>query len=47
MMIAYEESESSREKISEFINQLKHEIETLFRKLERILIKLYRLVEKW
>ena len=42
-MMAYEGSKSDwEEKFGEFIYQFKAEIRTLVRKLERILMKLYR-----
>ena len=40
--MAYERSESARENFGEFIHQFLPETKTLIRKLERILIKLYR-----
>ena len=40
--MAYERSESSRDNFGEFIHQFQPETKTLIRKLERILIKLYR-----
>ena len=41
-MMAYEGSESARDKFRKFIYQFQHETKTLIRKLERILNKLYR-----
>ena len=40
--MAYERSESARDNFSKFIHQLQPETNTLIRKLEMILIKLYR-----
>ena len=40
--MTYEGSESAREQFGEFIYQLQPKIKALVRKLERILIKLYR-----
>ena len=40
--MAYEKSESARENFSKFIYQFQPKTKTLIRKLERILIKLYR-----
>ena len=40
--MAYEESESARDNFGKFIHQLQLETKTLIRKLQRILIKLYR-----
>ena len=40
--MAYEESESPRDNLGKFIHQFQPEDKTLIRKLERILIKLYR-----
>ena len=42
LMMAYERSESARCNFSKFSHQFRPEINTLIRKLERILIKLYR-----
>ena len=42
MMIAYERSESARDNFGKFIHQFQPETKTLIKKLERILIKLYR-----
>ena len=42
LMMAYERSESAPENFGKFINQFQPETKTLIRKLERILIKLYR-----
>ena len=42
LMMAYEESESTRDNFGKFIYQLQPETKTLIRKLERILNKLYR-----
>ena len=41
-MIAYERSESTRDNFGKFIHQFQPKYKTLIRKLERILIKLYR-----
>ena len=41
-MMAYERFESARDNFDKFINQFQPETKTLVRKLERILIKLYR-----
>ena len=41
-MMAYERSESARDNFGKFIHQFQTETKTLIRKLERILIKLYR-----
>ena len=43
LMIAYEGSESARDNFCKLIYQFQPETETLIRKLERILIKLYTL----
>ena len=40
--MAYKESESTRDNFSKFIHQFQPETKTLIRKLEKILIKLYR-----
>ena len=40
--MAYESSESARDNFGKFIYQFQPETKTLLRKLERILIKLYR-----
>ena len=42
LMMAYERSESARDNFSKFIHQFRPETKTFIRKLERILIKLYR-----
>ena len=42
LMIAYKNSESARDNFGKFIHQFQPETKTLIRKLERILIKLYR-----
>ena len=42
MIMADERSESARDNFGKFIYQLRRKTKTLFRKLERILIKLYR-----
>ena len=41
-MMAYEKSESARDNFGKFIHQFQPEIKTLIRKLEKILIRLYR-----
>ena len=41
-MMAYEGSESARDNFGKFIHQFQPETKTLIRKLERVLIKLYR-----
>ena len=41
-MMAYERSESAWDNFGKFIHQFQHETKTLIRKLERIVIKLYR-----
>ena len=41
-MMAYERSESTQDNFGKFIHQFQPETKTLIRKLERILIKLYR-----
>ena len=41
-MMAYKESESAWDNFGKFIHQFQPETKTLIRKLERILIKLYR-----
>ena len=41
-MMAYEKSESAWDNFGKFIHQFEPETKTLIRKLERILIKLYR-----
>ena len=41
-MMAYEGSESAQDNFGEFIHQFQPETKALIRKLERILIKLYR-----
>ena len=40
--MVYERSERARDNFGKFIHQFKPETKTLIRKLERILIKLYR-----
>ena len=40
--MAYDRSKSGRDNIGKFIHQFLAEIKTLFRKLEKILIKLFR-----
>ena len=42
LITAYEKFETAREIFGKFINQLQPKIKTLVRKLQRILIKLYR-----
>ena len=44
-MMAYEGSKNTRDNFSKFIHQYQPEIKTPIRKLERILIKLYRQVK--
>ena len=41
-MIVFERSKSAGDNFGKFIHQFQPETETLIRKLERILIKLYR-----
>ena len=41
-MMAYEGSESARDTFGKFVHQFQPEAETLFRKFEMIVIKLYR-----
>ena len=41
-MMAYEGSESAWDNVGKFIHEFQPETKTLIRKLERILIKLYR-----
>ena len=41
-MMAYERSESARDHFGKFIPQFQPETKSLIRKLERILIKLYK-----
>ena len=41
-MMDYKESEGARENVDKFIDKIQHKIKALARKLERILIKLYR-----
>ena len=41
-MMAYEKCENARENFGKFIHQFQPETKTLIRKLEMILIKLYR-----
>ena len=40
--MAYEKSESARDDFGKFIHQFKPETKTLIKKLERILIQLYK-----
>ena len=42
LMMAYERSESAWDNFGKFIHQFQPETKTLFRKLDRILIKLYK-----
>ena len=42
LMMAYERSESTQDNFGKFLHQFQPETKTLIRKLERILIKLYR-----
>ena len=41
-MMAYERSESNQDNFGKFIHQFQPETKTLIRKLEKILIKLYK-----
>ena len=41
-MMAYERSESARDNYGKFLSQFQPKTKTLVRKLERILIKIYR-----
>ena len=47
LMMAYERSESARDNFGKFIHQFQPETKTIIRKLERILIKLYRQNVSW
>ena len=42
LMVAYERSESARDNLGKFIHQFQPDTKTLIRKLETILINLYR-----